>query len=298
MLMPKVSFIIPTLNRERTIEACLKSIAAQTYPNKEIIVVDGCSRDKTLNIVSKYATKIVSESGTLGQARQIGVENSTGDILGIFDSDIVLPAKDWTEKAIQYFKNNNDVAVVWPFNKAPLGASIVTQCYFSLWNSRASEFMKKENKKILIPGGNSFFLRKAFEQTGGFDRSLKFGEDLDLGNRIIKLGYKVAIFKEPIIHDTMWSLREFTRKQFWGATSLATADMSIVSLCLNWHDDTTDEKKVPFGLSAIRFIVNGVFSMGIGLGKNRDKSWLIFPLLMVIRTTIYGRFLLKRLIRS
>lgn len=298
MLMPRVSFIIPALNRERTLEACLRSIAAQTYPNKEIIVVDGGSWDKTLTIAYRYATKVVSDKGTLGQVRQRGVENSTGDILGIFDSDIVLPTKDWTEKAIQYFSIDNNVAVVWPFNKAPLGSSIVTQCYFSLWNNRASEFIKQANKKTLVPGGNSLVLRKALEAAGGFNRSLKFGEDLDLGNRIIKLGYQVAIFKEPIIHDTMWSLREFTRKQFWGATSLATADVSLVNLCLNWHDDKTEEKKSPFGLSAVRFIVSGVFGMVNGLGRNRDKSWLIFPLLMVIRTTIYGRFLLGRIIRS
>jgi cellulose synthase/poly-beta-1,6-N-acetylglucosamine synthase-like glycosyltransferase len=218
--------------------------------------------------------------------------------LGIFDSDIILPSNNWTENAIQYFKDDNEVAVVWPFNKAPIGASIVSKSYFSLWNSKASEFMKKENKRAVIPGGNSFFLRKAFEESGGFNRSLKFGEDLDLGYRIVKLGYKVAIFTEPIIHDTMWSLREFTKKQFWGATSLATADMSLVNLCLNWHGDKDGEKKTPFALSALRFLLNSVSHMAIGLGRNKDRSWLIFPLLMIIRTTIYGRYLLRRMISS
>ena len=74
MPTPKVSFIIPTLNRERTIKACLKSIGDQTYPNKEIIIVDGGSRDKTLSIASKYATKIVLDKGSLGKASQRGVE--------------------------------------------------------------------------------------------------------------------------------------------------------------------------------------------------------------------------------
>lgn len=51
--LPKVSFCIPTLNNEDTIEKCLSSIANQDYPSVEIIIVDGNSKDKTIEIAKK-----------------------------------------------------------------------------------------------------------------------------------------------------------------------------------------------------------------------------------------------------
>jgi len=294
----KVSFIIPTLNRERTIEACLKSIADQTYPIKEIIVVDGGSRDRTLSIASKYATKIILDKGSLGKARQRGAEEATGQILGIFDSDIVLPTKDWTEKAVQYFRADSAVGIVWPFNKAPEGASIVTRCYFLLWKARAWEFLKQANKRLLVPGGNSLVLRKALETAGGFDTTLKFGEDLELGNRIVRLGYGVAIFKEAILHDTMWSFEEYARKQIWGASSLATASMSVINLCLNWTDNKVSEKKCSFPRSTVGFLVGSFSYMIKGLARDRDTAWLILPLLLGIRIMIYARYLTVRALKG
>lgn len=297
MTTPKVSFIIPTLNRERTIEACLRSIANQTHSNKEIIIVDGGSRDETLPIASKYATKIVFDNGSLGQARQHGVEESTGEILGIFDSDIVLPTKDWTEKAVRHFSTDRNIGVVWPVNKAPEDSSIVARCYFLLWETRASRLAKQTNKK-LVPGGNSLVLRNALEAAGGFDKKLKFGEDLELGSRIINLGYEVAIFEEPIIHDTMWSLKEYTKKQIWGASSLATADTTVINLCLDWSDNRSNVYQHSFALGAFGFITSGIRGMISGLARNREKSWLIFPLLLGIRVMVYGRFLIGKTLRG
>jgi len=298
MTIAKVSFIIPTLNRERTLETCLKSIADQTYPNKEIIVIDGGSRDKTLSIASKYAAKIVSDKGSLGQARQRGVEESSGDILGIFDSDIVLPTRDWTDKAVEKFKETQNVAVVWPINKAPENSSIVARCYFLLWQIRTDEFIKQPGKKSLVPGGNALVLREAFKAAGGFNKTLRFGEDVELGRRILKLGFDVVIFEKPIIHDTMWSLKEYTRKQFWGASSMMAADTSTINLGVNWDANTADRQRGSLALNVFIFIGRSVRGMIVGLAKERNKAWLLVPLLLTIRSLIYARFLLFRALRE
>jgi glycosyltransferase involved in cell wall biosynthesis len=272
----------------------LKSIAGQTYPNKEIIVVDGGSRDKTLIIASKYATKIVSDKGSLGQARQRGVEESTGEILGLFDSDIVLPTRNWTDKAVQKFQKTRNIGVVWPINKPPENSSIVARCYFLLWEMRRSEFVMQTGEKSLVPGGNSLVLRKALDAAGGFNKKLKFGEDLELGRRITKLGFEVAIFEEPIIHDTMWSLKEYTKKQFWGASSLAAADTSTINLAINWNGNKSGGKRGSLALNVLGFISASIRGMITGLARDRDKAWLLIPLLLAIRSLIYSRFLLYR----
>lgn len=297
MTLPKISYIIPTLNRERTIAACLKSIADQTYSSKEIIIVDGGSRDKTLSIASEYASRITSDKGTLGQARETGIKMSSGEILGIFDSDIILPSRDWTEKAIKFFQKQKGVGIVWPINKPPDNSSLVARCYFSMWKVHLLKFLNANKAQLAIPGGNSLFLRKAVEEAGGFNTSLHFGEDLELSYRIMKLGYKVVILNESIIHDTMYSLKEYTKKQIWGATSLANADPSIVSICLNWSANELTARKPSMVENTLGYIVNNVKGMANGLAKEKDLSWLIFPILLTIRVMIYGRFLfLKKLL--
>ena len=199
---------------------------------------------------------------------------------------------------MQYFDENSAIGVVWPFNKAPEGASIVTRCYFLLWKARALELLKQANGQRVVPGGNSLVLRKAFEASGGFDITLKFGEDLELGNRIVQLGYEVAVFKEAIFHDTMWSFKEYARKQIWGASSLATADMSVVNLCLSWTDNKAGGKKGSFLRSAVGFLVGSFGDMIKGLARDRDAAWLILPILLGIRTMIYGRYFLIRILKD
>lgn len=54
-----VSVVIPTKNSGETIEACLKSVKEQTYPNIEIVVVDNYSKDKTCEIAEKWVRRFI-----------------------------------------------------------------------------------------------------------------------------------------------------------------------------------------------------------------------------------------------
>lgn len=97
----KLSFIIPTYNSEDFIEDCLNSIFSQTYKNYEIIVIDDCSTDETLNILKKYNNiKILStpKNSRQGAARNIGLNNCTGDYVLFVDADDSLYSNDVLEK--------------------------------------------------------------------------------------------------------------------------------------------------------------------------------------------------------
>ena len=79
------------MNSEKTIEKTIKSILDQDYPNKEIIIIDGKSTDRTLEIVNKYKKDIktiISEKDKgLFEAMNKGIKLSEREIIAILNSD-------------------------------------------------------------------------------------------------------------------------------------------------------------------------------------------------------------------
>jgi glycosyltransferase involved in cell wall biosynthesis len=286
--LPRVSFVIPTFNNARTIDRCLRSLADQNYPDMEIVIVDGGSSDSTLETCSRYGARILFEEGTLGKARQVGIRNSTGKILAIFDSDIILPTSSWLQKAVYPFIRNEDVGVVWPVNRPPRDASIVSRCYFGFWNSRFQE------RKEVLPGGNSLFSRRAIESVGGFNTKLHFGEDFDLTYRILCRGYRVVRLDFPIIHDSMHTLKQFTRKQIWGASFLLTKQSDkktdLFLKCTTWEvaEHTNPSTGTLVEGVFMSQILGGLRAMITGISVNREFCLMILPLLLGIRIGVYG----------
>lgn len=117
--MKKVSVIIPIYNVELYIERCLKSLLNQTYDNIELICVDDCGNDKSIELTEKlceqYPEKIRIIYGEknvgLGAARDIGMQYATGEYISFIDSDDYVETdfiKQYMDKAQ---KNNADVVV-------------------------------------------------------------------------------------------------------------------------------------------------------------------------------------------
>jgi len=92
---PLVSILITTYNSEKYIKECLESILNQTYKNLEIIIIDDCSKDNTLNILKEYKDnriKIYSNKHNLGISKNLnkGLNKCNGEYIAIMDSD------DWS----------------------------------------------------------------------------------------------------------------------------------------------------------------------------------------------------------
>lgn len=90
--MPLLSVIVPAYNVEKYINACIDSILSDTYPNKEIIVVDDGSTDKTTQLLHAYSNLgkiklIEKENGGLSDARNTGIKNAIGQYITFIDSD-------------------------------------------------------------------------------------------------------------------------------------------------------------------------------------------------------------------
>ena len=96
-MLPKISFIVPVYNTERFLAATLDSILAQTYRNIEVICSDDCATDSSPQILAAYAKKdprvkvvTAEKNGGVSCARNLGMEQVTGDYIWFFDSDDLL----------------------------------------------------------------------------------------------------------------------------------------------------------------------------------------------------------------
>ena len=106
----KFSIIIPTLNSSSYIYRCLKSIQDQTYKNFEVIVVDAGSRDDTKKIVDSFGEEYFFYEligSNQGQARNFGVQKSTGELINFLDSDEFY-LSNCLQEHLNFFLNNTD----------------------------------------------------------------------------------------------------------------------------------------------------------------------------------------------
>nr|MDT0656800.1 glycosyltransferase 87 family protein [Micromonospora sp. DSM 115978] len=89
---PLVSVIIPCYNRTQTIELCLRSVAAQTYPAIEVIVVDDASTDDSAAVAETAGATVLRLPANRGPsaARNLGAEHARGEILFFLDADVAL----------------------------------------------------------------------------------------------------------------------------------------------------------------------------------------------------------------
>lgn len=112
--LPSISIVIPTYNSERTLAQCLESIVRQDYPRKkiEIIIADGGSRDRTLEVAEKFKVdRVLNNSLRTGEAgKAVGIEAARKEIVLLQDSDNILDGEDWLRRMVEPFQDEGIVA--------------------------------------------------------------------------------------------------------------------------------------------------------------------------------------------
>lgn len=171
-----LSIIIPAYNEEIFIRQCCDAIVKQfqgTCLDYEVIVVDNGSTDGTASIASGFQPVSVYsiERSSVSKARNFGFQQSTGRILAFIDADVVI-TREWQEEIETLCAEESVSPTVtgcqYIVRENP---SWIERHWFSCMNSGH------------INGGNLIVSRKAFEIVGGFNESLKTGEDVDFCNR-------------------------------------------------------------------------------------------------------------------
>lgn len=188
MPSPFISIVIPTLNEEKYLPACLESLKKQTYKNFEIIISDGGSDDKTVEIAKKFKTKILIHHETnVTTARQKGAEKACGEIIVCADADTLYPPNHLEKIVKNYQRDKKIVAVGGPgiFEKKPWWYYYYWKVFYFL----ETLFFRVFHQVFYLPALNLSFKKEAFQKIGGYRPYLDFGGDeLDIVNRLKKIG--------------------------------------------------------------------------------------------------------------
>ena len=190
-----ISVIIPTYNEEKNIERCLKALDEQTLPREsfEVIVVDGQSGDRTVEIAQKYADKVIQQvSKGVGGARNDGVRIAKGDVIVTTDADCV-PYGEWVEIIRGHFEDEDVVAVTGfldPFDVETLSKYEAYLYRLLFWVSNHLLSVFAMTGYYHLCGANSAFDRDAFLEIGGY-QDLPYSDDVEIYKRLKPKGKMV-----------------------------------------------------------------------------------------------------------
>lgn len=193
----KVSLITIAYNSAETIEDTIKSIVAQDYSNIEYIIIDGGSTDNTLSIVDKFKdsiTTIISEPDKgIYDAMNKGVQNATGDIVGILNSDDIYADNKVVSRIVEAIGNKDSIYADLVYVDRD-NTDKVTR-YWKSGKYRMGIF-----KKGWMPPHPTFFIKKScYDQYGIYNLQLKSAADYELMLRMLhKHNISVAYLPEVI----------------------------------------------------------------------------------------------------
>jgi len=298
---PLVSLIIPTLNEEKNIGRCLRSILGQTYKNIEIIVVDNNSTDKTREIVETF--KLQTSNPPTSRRTSLkhhpsNISHQTSDFLlqtsniKLLASRILHPTSNiklfthGPERSAQRnygIKKAKGEYILFLDADMSLSRDVVRDCVRKFTGSRVNELVGLYIPEKII--GDSywckvrnfersfydatvidcvrFFPKKIWQEVGGFDETLTGPEDWDFDKKVRSRG-KVGIIKSPLYHNEA----NFNLKDYLEGKSYYTK--SIDRYIKKWGGNDPNVKK-QLGFS-YRFI-------GVFIENGKWRKLLAHPIL-------------------
>lgn len=201
----KVSIITATYNSAATLEDTIKSVLQQTYSNIEYIIIDGASKDNTLDIVKQYEPqfgerlKWLSENDSgIYDAMNKGIKMATGEIVGILNSDDYFTSSDVIERMVATFDDQSLDAVYGDIHFIRDGKPEKCVRYYS--SKRFRPFWLRFG---FMPAHPSFYCRReVFEKAGLYKIDYKIGSDYEMMVRLFMV-HKIRAKYLPLDFVTM-----------------------------------------------------------------------------------------------
>ncbi|MGV8130097.1 MAG: glycosyltransferase [Methanolinea sp.] len=271
---PSVSFLILTFNSEIYLKRCLDSVINQDYNEYEVIVIDGGSKDKTLEILQRFSKGYARvqyytyPKTTIGKARDHGMRHVQGSFIVFLDSDCVLPNPDWLSNMISGF-NSDKIAGVFTFGKydakdpSILRYSILSNPY----RKSIIEPLIGSDNFIPIGTGHIIMRRDLIENAGGF-KDLIAAEDIEITLTLANQDYLFRFMPGLEVHHYhVTSLSELVKKNVRNISGGLNSNA--------WKTHFLKRKNYSFA-SLVNLFLPCIPAIVMAL-KDRDLAWFWHP---------------------
>lgn len=185
--MLDVTVVVPARNAESILPDCLTSV--QRGRPRELVVVDGCSADRTVEIAREYGAIVVSDEGRgLSVAREIGVRRATSRRVALIDADVVVPDGALTSLLGEFEAGGY----------TGLQAGLQSVGGPGYWGRALAHHHRTGRSRRWFGVVATIFEREALLRHG-FDPSFLSGEDIELRRRLRGAGAKLGVSRETLV---------------------------------------------------------------------------------------------------
>jgi glycosyltransferase involved in cell wall biosynthesis len=251
----KVSFITTVYNEEHTIEKLLRSILKQTTLPYEVIITDGGSTDRTVDIINTFIPKfekikikihVLLRPGNRSVGRNEAIAHAHGDIILCSDGGCILDER-WVEKMLEGFENSQNSLT----ERGRPGKKVYTDVVAGYYQGKAETVFQaclipyvlvmedKINPNEFLPASRSMAFRKAiWKKVGGFPVQFSHNEDYVFAQNLKKMGASFFFQKDALVY---WMPRSNYQEAFWmffrfayGDTEAGIWRKKVLALCARY----------------------------------------------------------------
>ncbi|HTL81431.1 MAG TPA: glycosyltransferase, partial [Bacteroidia bacterium] len=246
--MNDLSVIIPVYHSPGKLKKTLAALLAQSEEIREIIVVIDSEEDKeSLSVANAFAsekitTLIQPNKGRAG-ARNKGTESASGDLLLFLDADMICEPF-FIRKHLEFHQKNAGSILIGSAFRDPAAAEKSFDRYLigveKKWRTDMPLHAWISADQFAFTAANMSIPKKIFIEAGGFDRSLRDSEDLDLGIRVLKKN--IPVYYDSSVgaaHNDFPTLRSFVKR----LRQYKRAKRDLFLLHPEYRDFTGKEKK-------------------------------------------------------
>jgi glycosyltransferase involved in cell wall biosynthesis len=210
----KISIIIPTLNEEKFLPKLLESLSYQTDQDFEVIIVDGRSKDKTVDVARSFVGKVprlsvvVSDKRGVSYQKNLGATKAAGEWILFIDADAIVYPYAIDRVRTYISSQNTEFFTPW-FSPDASNSSDVSVSLLAIGVYEGGLMMKKPLAAVFVG-----VKKERFFQVGTFDETRTFGEDHDLTQKLEKIGVPLFILRETLYIQSFRRYREKGRMKF------------------------------------------------------------------------------------
>ncbi len=328
--LPSISAAIATRNSARTLFQCLSSIKKQNYPaNIEIVIADGGSTDKTLEIAKKFNARVINVPENKQNAeynKGVAVNNCKNELLLMIDHDNILPHKNWLNKMVKPLIEDEEIfgsgVLRFHYDKkmtlidrysALLGGTDPVPFFFNksahqsyLYSGfhlkgkvikEREDYIKVKLNPNSLPalGGNGSILRRKLLSKA--KSSPEYFFHIDIHVDLARKGFTTYAFvKDSIIHLTNNNFIPFLRRRRYFIEKYHFVDHSKRRYSI-YNSQTDKLALIGFVFYSISIVLPTIDSIR-GFLKVADIAWFLHPLICLGILAVYGITTIKEGIKN